>query len=177
MTSSRGCSSQEISEKWADLCKRETNYEDEITRTMIMMRQANQVISGIMSHAKHYKQWIDSLLASEYFTKPSDSVSLSQAEAACTQHELYEDSYEKYRLKLGMLQKNLENVTKYTRGIMPSTFADGKNTLADLESDFSKLRSSLASRKAALQADLLNQRALDAQRLEFAKRAEEFTSW
>ncbi|QDZ25716.1 hypothetical protein HOP50_18g82570 [Chloropicon primus] len=172
-----GVSSQEISEKWADLCKRETSYEDEITRTMIMMRQANQVISGIMSHAAHYRVWIENLLTSEYFTNAKKCDSLSQADAACTQHELYEDSYEKYRLKLGMLQKNLENVTKYTRGITPTTMDEGKAQLADLESDFQKLRSSLASRKAALQADLLNQRALDAQRLEFAKRAEEFTSW
>ena len=172
-----GVGSQEISEKWADLCKRETNYEDEIVRTMIMMRQANQVIAGIMSHAKHYKEWINNLLESDYFQKPNKTESLSQADAACTQHELYEDSYEKYRLKLGMLQKNLDNVTKYTRGITPKSMSEGKERLADLESDFSKLRSSLASRKAALQADLLNQRALDAQRLEFAKRAEEFTSW
>ena len=172
-----GISSQEISEKWADMCKRETKYEDEITVTMVILRQANQVISGIMSHAKHYKGWINNLLSSDYFTKTSGSESLSQADAACTQHELYEDSYEKYRLKLGMLQKNLDNVTKYTRGIRPTSLSDGQATLQDLESEFGKLRSSLSSRKAALQADLLNQRALDAQRLEFAKRAEEFTSW
>ena len=173
-----GMSSQDISDRWSDMCKRETKYEDELTRIMIKLRQANQVIGGIVSQANNCQSWINNLLSNDMFAQSSTAAnSLSAADAACTQHELYEDAYEKHRIKVGLLQRNLGNVTKYTSGIEPNALTAASSKLKELDSDFQKLRSSLNSRKAALQAEVLNQRALDAQRLEFAKRAEEFMAW
>ena len=166
-----------VTDIWMDLTAAEHNYSETLLAAVGALAQANQHITGLMAQATNFQMWMDESEDTLDKASAAEIASLPAAEAALTQHELYEDAYDKQYAKLQNLFTALEDSLKISKGITPAKHASVKTFLEDLSSEFDQFRSTVHSRSAALNAELLNQRALDAQRLEFAKRAEGFALW
>ena len=166
-----------VNDQWTDLTGTENKYATNLGSLVFKVGQANRMLTAAMAQAMNFQQWVEK--AHDQLTESANKEinTLAEAEAALAQHELHEDAYEKQFSKLQSLTKILDGALRTTGGIEPSKYGSVESQIAEVEGLFHDLRAAVHSRSAALHAELLNQRALDAQRMEFSKRAEELVFW
>ena len=166
-----------VNDQWTDLTGTENKYATHLGSLVFKVGQANRMLTAAMAQSMNFQQWVDKAHDQLTDSATREITTLAEAEAALAQHELHEDAYEKQFSKLQNLSSILEGALRTTGGIEPSKYGSVEAQIGEVEGAFHDLRAAVHSRSAALHAELLNQRALDAQRMEFSKRAEELVFW
>mmetsp|Transcript_7839 Transcript_7839/g.9088 ORF Transcript_7839/g.9088 Transcript_7839/m.9088 type:complete len:901 (+) Transcript_7839:3-2705(+) len=160
---------------WQVMVNAEHDYDTALGATQSMLAKQEATMMSITSMINTCQSWMEEtedLLNNQVV----EVLSISAATAACAQHGLYEEAWSQNKQKLDKLLRRYQVVTTHRDCLHSSVETTGAlMDLALMHSD--TLKTKIDSRKAALEAELERQRALDAQRLQWAKKSEQIALW
>ncbi|KAK3275641.1 hypothetical protein CYMTET_16241 [Cymbomonas tetramitiformis] len=160
---------------WKQMVDAEYVFEDLLQGTITQLTKQSATMNSIIAMLEQCRNWITDTNAILDKTVV-EVLSVADAAHALAQHELYQEAWAQNQSKLDKLKRRQQLLADSGNCIHTSVPKGGEELAGALEASHS-LESKLASRKAALTAELARQHSLDAQRLQWAKKAEDFVLW
>eukprot|EP00218_Dolichomastix_sp_CCMP3274_P001614 CAMPEP_0170162364 /NCGR_PEP_ID=MMETSP0033_2-20121228/77057_1 /TAXON_ID=195969 /ORGANISM="Dolichomastix tenuilepis, Strain CCMP3274" /LENGTH=1176 /DNA_ID=CAMNT_0010399989 /DNA_START=503 /DNA_END=4033 /DNA_ORIENTATION=- len=163
-----------INARWADTSAKELGFETFLGVELSGLQRQEVEAAAVGAQLMAASQWNEET-ASYVDSALSVEPSVAAFQAAVTRHELYEDACRQYQLKLEKLAIQVAGLGQEPGSTcIHTSVRAAKAQVEAMQQDLDATGTRLAAGGAQLQAGLLQQKALDAQRLEWAKKAEAF---
>jgi len=175
-----------VNSQWDALSTAEYGYEDALTSARSELRRQEITLQGLCNQAKLEQENFEGRMnwAGKERSEINDMLqetiegidSISKADAQLQQQQLSEKAHTKQSTKVKKLGVEIQTI-KNSGVRVPAFLSNAEVCINEINGTFEKLGGLLASRRGALEAELLNQKALDAKRAQFSQRVEEFAQW